>query len=228
VNRHAWLQKHPSPLTSDGEFHWYPDVPQVGDRELRAGLVERVRGIEPPAVLWQLERGRVAWGQVFSATAPLDGGAMSARAQRRRGHHRSGYLLAILSRRGAPWNDALTIAPRLAVQTGRRAAQSKMSRCGARAAVGRRRRIDDPEARGCRRIRRSSGSCRDRDQVALRWCEVHRRDEQARDRVVELRRGVARNPASPGARVTLLASAPRAASRSPGRRRARRSMSASR
>jgi hypothetical protein len=70
VNRHAWLQKHPSPLAMRGEFHWYPEV---GDRELRAGFVERVRGIEPPAVLWQLERGRVAWGQVFSATAPLDG-----------------------------------------------------------------------------------------------------------------------------------------------------------
>jgi len=70
VNRHAWLQKHPSPLATRGEFHWYPEV---GDRELRAGFVERVRGIEPPAVLWQLERGRVAWGQVFSATAPLDG-----------------------------------------------------------------------------------------------------------------------------------------------------------
>ena len=70
MNRHAWLQKHPSPLATGGEFHWYPDA---GDRELRGGFVERVRGIEPPAVLWQLERGRVAWGQVFSAIAPLDG-----------------------------------------------------------------------------------------------------------------------------------------------------------
>jgi len=70
VNRHAWLQKHPSPLATGGEFHWYPDA---GDRELRASFVERVRGLEPPAVLWQLERGRVAWGQVFSAIAPLDG-----------------------------------------------------------------------------------------------------------------------------------------------------------
>jgi hypothetical protein len=73
VNRHAWLQKHPSPLATGGEFHWYPDAPQAADRELRASFVERVRGIEPPAVLWQLEPGRVAWGQVFSATAPLDG-----------------------------------------------------------------------------------------------------------------------------------------------------------
>jgi hypothetical protein len=70
VQRHAWLQKHPSPLAARGEFHWYPES---GDRELRASFVERVRGVEPPAVLWQLERGRVAWGQVFAATAPLDG-----------------------------------------------------------------------------------------------------------------------------------------------------------
>jgi hypothetical protein len=32
-----------------------------------------VRGVEPPAVLWRLEPGRVAWGQVFAAVAPLDG-----------------------------------------------------------------------------------------------------------------------------------------------------------
>ena len=67
---HAWLQKHPSPAASSGEFHWHPEG---GDRELRAGFVERVRGIEPPSVLWQLEPGRVAWGQVFSAIAPTDG-----------------------------------------------------------------------------------------------------------------------------------------------------------
>jgi len=73
VNRHAWLQKHPSPLTGGGEFHWYPAGMAVGDRELRAAFVERVRGVEPPAVLWQIERGRVAWGQVFAATAPTDG-----------------------------------------------------------------------------------------------------------------------------------------------------------
>ena len=73
MNRHAWLQKHPSPLTAGGEFHWYPAGAAAGDRELRAAFVERVRGVEPPAVLWQLERGRVAWGQVFAATAPLDG-----------------------------------------------------------------------------------------------------------------------------------------------------------
>jgi len=68
--RHAWLQKHESPAASRGEFHWYP--PDL-DRELRASLVERARGLEPPAVLWELAPGRVAWAQVFAATAPTDG-----------------------------------------------------------------------------------------------------------------------------------------------------------
>lgn len=73
MNHHAWLQKHPTPLAVRGEFHWYPDAADASDRELRAAFVERVRGVEPPAVLWHVEPGRVAWGQVFSATAPLDG-----------------------------------------------------------------------------------------------------------------------------------------------------------
>jgi hypothetical protein len=110
ANRHAWLQKHPSPLTSGGEFHWYPDA-AAGDRELRAGFVERVRGIEPPAVLWQLERGRVAWGQVFSATAPLDGrryvGLVLSVVE---GDAPAGDLLAALAPPpAAPWTDAVAL-----------------------------------------------------------------------------------------------------------------------
>ena len=67
--RHAWLQKHPSPSAQSGEFHWHPaDV----DRELRTSCVERLRGIEPPAVLWQLAPGHVAWAQLFAATTTLD------------------------------------------------------------------------------------------------------------------------------------------------------------
>ena len=68
--RHAWLQKHPSPVASGGEFHWYP---REGDRELRASCVERLRGVDPPAVLWELARGRVVWAQPFAAIAPHDG-----------------------------------------------------------------------------------------------------------------------------------------------------------
>lgn len=66
VQRDAWLQKHPSPVASRGEFHWYPDG---ADRELRAEFVERLRGVEPPVVLWQVAPGRVAWGQAFAATS---------------------------------------------------------------------------------------------------------------------------------------------------------------
>ena len=68
--RNAWLQKHPSPAASRGEFHWYP---ADGDRELRASFVERSRGIDAPAVLWQLAPGRVSWARVFAAIAPVDG-----------------------------------------------------------------------------------------------------------------------------------------------------------
>ena len=68
--RHAWLQKHPSPAAARGEFHWYP---LEGDRELRASFVERSRGVDAPAVLWQLAPGRVSWARVFAATAPIDG-----------------------------------------------------------------------------------------------------------------------------------------------------------
>jgi hypothetical protein len=74
--RHAWLQKHPSPAAGGGEFHWYSVVPPpaaTGDRELRAHLVERARGLEPPAILWELAPERVVWAQPFSAIAPLDG-----------------------------------------------------------------------------------------------------------------------------------------------------------
>jgi len=118
LNRHAWLQKHPSPLATRGEFHWYPEV---GDRELRVGFVERVRGIEPPAVLWQLERGRVAWGQVFSATAPLDGrryvGLVLSTVEADRP---IADLLAMLAPPpAAPWTDAVAVessARDLAVQ----------------------------------------------------------------------------------------------------------------
>jgi hypothetical protein len=102
--RHAWLQKHPTPTASTGEFHWHPanalggapagDLAQAsiaiarGDRgavasiardragdvgDLRLSLVDRLRGVVPPAALWQVAPGRVVWAQVFAATAPGDG-----------------------------------------------------------------------------------------------------------------------------------------------------------
>ena len=153
VNRHAWLQKHPSPLTSGGEFHWFPEGRAAGDRELRAGFVERVRGIEPPAVLWQIERGRVAWGQVFSATAPLDGrryvGLVLSVVE---GDRATGDLLAVLEPPpAAPWQDGLATESRgreLAVQE---LAAVRREACGDVAGVARAlisggaARIEDPE-----------------------------------------------------------------------------------
>jgi len=66
VIRHAWLQKHATPVTSGGEFHWYPASDATPE------LVERSRGVTPPAVMWELGPGRVVWTQVFAATAPSD------------------------------------------------------------------------------------------------------------------------------------------------------------
>jgi hypothetical protein len=155
-NRHAWLQKHPSPLTSGGEFHWYPAGAQVGDRELRAGLVERVRGIEPPAVLWQLERGRVAWGQVFAATAPLDGrryvGLVLSVVE---GDRPACDLLAALAPPpAAPWSDGLATGSRgrePAVQelaAARREARGDVAGVARALLSGGAARVDDPEGTG--------------------------------------------------------------------------------
>src|SRR5215468_4520436 len=155
-NRHAWLQKHPSPLTSAGEFHWYPEAGQPGDRELRAGLVERVRGIEPPAVLWQLERGRVAWGQVFAATAPLDGrryvGMVLSVVE---GDRPACDLLAALAPPpAAPWSDGLAVASPGREPAVQEVAAVRRETRGDVAAVARAllaggpARVDDPESAG--------------------------------------------------------------------------------
>jgi len=154
-NRHAWLQKHPSPLTSAGEFHWYPEA-GPGDRELRAGLVERVRGIEPPAVLWQLERGRVAWGQVFAATAPLDGrryvGMVLSVVE---GDRPAGDLLAALAPPpAAPWSEGLAVASRgrepavQEVAAVRREARGEVAAVARALLSGGPARVDDPESAG--------------------------------------------------------------------------------
>lgn len=104
--RYAWLQKHPSPAASHGEFHWYP---AEGDRELRASLVERSRAVESPAVLWQLEPGRVSWARVFTATAPTDGrrytGLVVATAEGA-GAPPAELLAALAVPPAAPWSEA--------------------------------------------------------------------------------------------------------------------------
>ncbi|HSJ99867.1 MAG TPA: hypothetical protein VK932_01455, partial [Kofleriaceae bacterium] len=104
--RHAWLQKHPSPAAARGEFHWYPPD---GDRELRASFVERSRGIEAPAVLWQLAPGRVSWARVFAATAPIDGrryvGLVLTTAEAE-GASPADLLEALEVPEAAPWSEA--------------------------------------------------------------------------------------------------------------------------
>jgi len=105
VVRHAWLQKHASPSARDGEFHWHPPD---RDRELRASCVERLRGIEPPAVLWQLSMGQVAWAQLFTATAPLDrrryvGVALAIADEP--GAHPVDLLASLVAPAAAPWSE---------------------------------------------------------------------------------------------------------------------------
>ncbi|HEY4239859.1 MAG TPA: hypothetical protein VGM88_08585 [Kofleriaceae bacterium] len=71
TQRTAWLQKHPTPLASAGEFHWYPASDAY--RDLHSAFVERMRGKAAPFALWHISRGVVAWAQAFAATAPSDG-----------------------------------------------------------------------------------------------------------------------------------------------------------
>jgi len=115
VVRHAWLQKHASPSARDGEFHWHP---ADRDRELRASCVERLRGIEPPAVLWQLSVGQVAWAQLFAATAPHDrrryvGVALAVADEP--GAQPADLLAALTVPAAAPWHDGADDAPREAI-----------------------------------------------------------------------------------------------------------------
>jgi len=103
--RHAWLQKHASPSARDGEFHWHP---ADRDRELRTSVVERLRGIEPPAVLWQLSVGQVAWAQLFAATAPHDrrryvGVALAIADEP--GAQPADLLAALVAPAAAPWSE---------------------------------------------------------------------------------------------------------------------------
>jgi hypothetical protein len=211
-NRHAWLQKHPSPLTSAGEFHWYPEARQPGDRELRAGLVERVRGVEPPAVLWQLERGRVAWGQVFAATAPVDGrryvGLVLSVVE---GDRPAGDLLAALAPPpAAPWSEGLAIASpgrEPAVQelaAVRREARGDVAGVVRALLSGGPARVDDPESAGLpawiasiERILPEPGG---KPRCGVWGAAATPGAPGARDRVAELAAAAWREPASRQAR----------------------------
>lgn len=116
--RHAWLQKHPSPAAARGEFHWYP---AGGDRELRASVVEQTRGVDAPAVFWQLAPGRVVWAQVFAAVAPTDGrryaGLVLSIAEDARAPAVE-LLQRIACPAAEPWSEAPHAAPRLRAPAG--------------------------------------------------------------------------------------------------------------
>ncbi|TMQ02693.1 MAG: hypothetical protein E6J91_50590 [Deltaproteobacteria bacterium] len=205
-NRHAWLQKHPSPLTAGGEFHWYPE--RSPDRELRAGFVERVRGIEPPAVLWQIERGRVAWGQVFSATAPLDGrryvGLVLSVVEDDRP---VGDLLAALAPPpAAPWSDGLATESHgreLAVQelaAVRREAWGDVAGVVRALLSGGPARIDDPESprlpAWIASIERTLPELGGKPRCGVLCTSGPAAASGARDRVAELAAAAWREPAS--------------------------------
>jgi len=64
---HEWLQKHATPSSASGDFHWHP---AVVDGSLRAEIAERARGC---AAWARLAPGRVVWATSFEAIAPADG-----------------------------------------------------------------------------------------------------------------------------------------------------------
>lgn len=65
--RHAWMQKHPTPTRSGGDFHWHPQIPAPIASAL-SELASRTGG--EPASLWLMSPRFVAWARTFSATAP--------------------------------------------------------------------------------------------------------------------------------------------------------------
>jgi hypothetical protein len=118
--RHAWLQKHPSPTASTGEFHWHNIDRSLGTvshlspddlGELRLALVDRLRGVAPPAALWQLAPGRVVWAQVFAATAPSDGRrycGLAVTIAEAPGATAAELLASMLVPPAAPWSGEAT------------------------------------------------------------------------------------------------------------------------
>jgi hypothetical protein len=67
VARREWLQKHATPSSSGGDFHWHPAAVAPA---LRAEIAEQARGC---AAWARLGPGRVVWAVGFEAIAPADG-----------------------------------------------------------------------------------------------------------------------------------------------------------
>ncbi len=104
--RHAWLQKHATPRSSRGDFHWYPEE---GDGELRAALAARAG--DGGEALWRIEPGRVVWALSFAEVAPADrrsyvGLAVVTAEPADGGHGDAATLLsAIAPLPAAPWHE---------------------------------------------------------------------------------------------------------------------------
>ena len=65
--RHAWMQKHPTPTRSGGDFHWHPPIAPP----IASALSELLSRSGPePATLWMVSPRFIAWARTFSATAP--------------------------------------------------------------------------------------------------------------------------------------------------------------
>lgn len=111
--RHAWLQKHPSPRSARGDFHWYPEE---GDAAVRSALAARAG--EGGEVLWRIDPGRVTWALSFAEVAPADGRSYVGLAVTiaTGDAPASALLAAVTPRPAAPWRDqptgeAVTVAP---------------------------------------------------------------------------------------------------------------------
>jgi hypothetical protein len=106
--QHAWLQKHPSPRSARGDFHWYPEE---GDAAARTALAARAG--EGGEVLWRIEPGRVTWALSFAEVAPADGRsyvglAVTTATAESRDTPASALLAAVTPLPPAPWRDQPT------------------------------------------------------------------------------------------------------------------------
>ena len=106
--RRAWLQKHPTPAASGGEFHWYGDGDGANsdDRALQARFAERLAGQAAPAMLWEHAPGCVAWARTFAAVAPHDGRryvGLALVVVDAAGAAPASLLAELDAPRGAPW-----------------------------------------------------------------------------------------------------------------------------
>lgn len=202
--RHAWLQKHPSPVARGGEFHWYP---AAGDRELRGSFVERLRGVDPPAVLWQLEPERAAWGQAFSTTAPDGRRYVGLVLSVIEGEGVAAELLAqLVSPAPRPWldGDALEETGDMQRATARRESRGDVTAVVRALLSDGAAPVADPAWPELPRWIASIASVVPASAMRRGMWTTQRRASDARDRVAELAAAAWLNPGSPQARAWTL------------------------